>query len=92
MFVGYRQFEPLNDAVPAYRGLVAAVTLNRVRREAGARSDTSDVVEVELGDTLEDRVRGGKRHPLVMVGEQESKLVAAEPERLAALAQLPSDL
>src|ERR671920_720134 len=72
--------------------LVASDALHGVRRQAGADRDGPDVLELERGDALDDRGRSGVRLLPVQPRHQDRELVAAEPERLAALAQAPADL
>src|SRR5262249_42403263 len=83
---------PVERAVRETDELVTAVPLQWERREPGARGDVADVVEVEGRDPLDDRVRSDERRPPVVVLEQQCELVAAEAERLAALAQPPGHL
>src|SRR5439155_23413549 len=83
---------PVERAVGEPNELVAPMSLHGERRKTRADGDVSDVIEIELGDALDDRGGGRERHPLVVVGEQEREFVAAEPECLAPLAQPSSDL
>ena len=80
---------PVEGAVGESDQLVASVSLNGEGGEARAGGDAADVVEVECPDSFDDRVRGHQGRFLVVIDEQERKLVAAEPEGLAALPQLP---
>src|SRR5207244_7603089 len=83
---------PVEGAVGEADQLVAAVTLHREGREACADCHGADVVEVDRSDPLHDRVRGGERRPIVVIGEEKRELVAPEPKGLAALAKPRADL
>ncbi len=72
--------------------LVAAVALHRKGREPCTHRHGADMVEVDRRDPLHDRVCGCQCHPLVVIGEEQRELVAAEPEGLAALAESRADL
>ena len=80
-------FRPVESAVRQPDQLVAAVPLQRERRQARAHGDGADVIEVDARDSLDDGVGGGECHALVVTAEQQRELVTAEPEGLAALAQ-----
>src|SRR5207244_9036196 len=83
---------PVQRAVGEADELVAAVALHREGGEPSTHGHGADVVEVDRGYALHDRIRGCKRHPLVVIGEEQRELVAAEAEGLAALAEPGADL
>ena len=60
--------------------------------DAGADGDRADRAEVALADARDDRLRDPERHVVLDARQQHGELVAAEPERLAALAQPGRDL
>ena len=53
---------------------------------------TASIPRSERRDALDDRARHRRRLPLVLPGQEDGELVAAEPERLAALPQPRRDL
>src|SRR5438067_1033751 len=61
-------------------------------RDARADGDNTHVLELERADPVDDRLCGRDGRPLVEPGQDQRKLVAAEPERFAALAQPARDL
>jgi hypothetical protein len=74
------------DQLPAVRGLA------REGGDARADRDRPDVVDLERAHPADDRFRGPDPAALVVVGQQERELVAAQPEGLAVLAQVRCDL
>ena len=60
--------------------------------DAGAHGDLADRADVGLADALDDRARDLGRRRRVEPRQQHRELVAAEPERLAALAEARRDL
>ena len=78
---------PVERAVGEADQLVAADALHRVGRDAGAHRHRADLVDLERADPLDDRARDRDGRAFVEPGQQDGELVAAEPERLAALAQ-----
>jgi hypothetical protein len=83
---------PVERAVGETDQLVAAHALVRVGGDAGGDGDGTHRVDRQAADPVDDRRRGSQRGTLVMAGEEDRELVAAEPERLAALAQARRDL
>ena len=83
---------PVQRAVGEPDQLVAPGAVRRVRRDAGAHGHGADALDVERGDALDDRAGHGRRLPLVLPRQEHRELVAAEPERLAALPQPRRDL
>ena len=64
----------------------------RIGRDAGRDRDVSAVLALGVGDALDDRLRDREAFVLVAARQEERELVAAEPERLAALAEARGDL
>jgi len=83
---------PVQSAVGEADELVTAVALHGEGREPRTDRHGADVVEVDRRDPLHDRIRGCQCHPLVVFGEEQRELVAAESEGLAALAEPRTDL
>jgi hypothetical protein len=83
---------PVEGAVGEADELVAAVSLNGERGEAGTDGDAADVAELRGSHALDDRLRCRKRKRLVVIDEQKRELVTAEAKRLTALAQARCDL
>ena len=78
---------PVERAVGQADQLVAVARVRRRGRDAHADRDRADLLELQRGDPLDDRRRRGQRAVLVVAGQEQRELVAAEPERLAGLAQ-----
>ena len=64
----------------------------RVCRDTGADGYLPDAFDVESRDALDDRASHGSRQALVVPREKHRELVAAQPERLAALTQPGRDV
>src|SRR5207244_37878 len=78
---------PVEGAVREADQLVAPDALVRVRRDAGRDRDLSSRVDIEAADAIDDRRCDAERGSLVLAGEEHGELVAAQPERLAALTE-----
>src|SRR5688572_14612991 len=78
---------PVEGAVREANQLTAIRRLARKRGDTRRDRDRADVLEPEPGDPLDDRGSRVDRFALVVAGEQERELVAAQAERLAVLAQ-----
>ena len=83
---------PVERAVGEPDQRVALASVLRERGDAGADGDRAGRAELGLRDARDDRLRGRERQLLVHARQQHGELVAAEPERLAALAQPRRDL
>ena len=83
---------PVERVVGEPDQLVALASMVGEGGDAGADRDRAHLVEVERRDPADDRVRGRERGGFVVLREQDRELVAAEPERLAALAEPSGDL
>jgi hypothetical protein len=79
---------PVQGAVRQADQLVAVDRLLGKGRDARADRDRADEVELEAGDSLDDRARDFERPARVLAGEQQGELVASKAEGLAVLAQL----
>ena len=78
---------PVERAVGEADQRVALATVLRVGGDAGADGDRTDRAEIGFADAGDDRLGDRERDLLVGPGKQHGELVAAEAERLAALAQ-----
>ena len=83
---------PVERAVGEPDQRVALASVLRERRDAGADGDRAVLADAPFADALDDRARDLECGGLVDAGEEERELVAAEPERLAALAEPGRDL
>ena len=78
---------PVERAVREADQLAAVGRLARERGDAGGDGHGADRVQTEVRDPLDDRLGRGDRLALVVLGQEQRELVAAEPESLAVLPQ-----
>jgi len=78
---------PVEGAVGESNQLVAIGGMRRRGRDPDAHRDRAELVELQRRDPVDHGRRRGQRVVLVIAREQKRELVAAEPERLAGLAQ-----
>jgi hypothetical protein len=83
---------PVEGTVGAADELVAVDLVERRGRDPGADRHRAGRREVGVGDPVHDRLRRDPCAVLVPAGEEDGELVAAQPERLAALAQVRGQL
>src|SRR5687768_1953929 len=83
---------PVERAVGQANQLAAVRCLSRERCDAGRDGDRAHVLELEGGDAIEYRRRGLDGFRLVVCGQQERELVAAQAEGLTVLAERGRDL
>src|SRR3954471_6105996 len=78
---------PVERAVGEPDQVVAVARVGRRGGNPDREGARADLLQLECRDSLDDRGRRGQRAALVVAGQQQCELVAAEAERLAGLPQ-----
>ena len=78
---------PVEGAVDEAQQLVAVRRVRGRDSDACADGDGAHLLEVQGPDAVDDRLGGGEGLVLLVAGQQDGELVAAEPEGLSRLAE-----